>query len=345
MLELYEIFCKLNAAHGPSGDEDGIRAVIRELAVPYADSVETDVMGNLIVRKGGRGPKLMLCAHMDSIGFVATHISPEGFVRCGRLGGVSPADALYAPVRFKNGTRGVFVREEKAELEKLKMDQCLIDVGARDRDAAQRLVRIGDTAVYDTPTVANGSVVISPYADDRIACAVLLRALTAAGETQNDTYFVFSAQEEVGLRGAKTAAYAIRPDYAVAIDVTDACDTPKGEHLGTVRLGGGAGIKLMDQSVICHPGMVALLERLAGEQGIAVQRDVIDAGGTDAGVIHTAGDGVITGGISIPCRYIHTPSEMIDLDDAQQCVRLTAALIQTPLERLTSKKVSDSYGT
>lgn len=333
-MELYEIFCKLNAAHGPSGDEGGVRDAIRELAQPYADSVEADVMGNLIVRKRGKGAKLMLCAHMDSIGLVATHIDPEGFVRCGRLGGIRPADALYTPVRFRNGTRGAFVREDKAGLEKLNMDECLIDIGAKDRDGAQKLVRIGDTAVYDAPTVRNGSVMITPYADDRIACAVLLRALETAAEAANDVYFVFSTQEEVGLRGAKTAAYAIRPDYALALDVTDSCDTPKGEHLGTARLGGGAAVKLMDKSVICHPRMVALLEQLAEKQGIKTQRDLITVGGTDAGAIHTTGEGAITGGISIPCRYIHTPTEMIDLDDADECVRLTAALIGTPLERI-----------
>ena len=143
---------------------------------------------------------------------------------------------------------------------------------------------------------------------------------------------MFSAQEEVGLRGAKTAAYSIDPDYGIAVDVTDVDDTPGSERFGTVRLGKGAAIKVMDSSVICHPEVVQKLDALAQEKGIHVQRDILRAGGTDAGVIQAARLGVVTGGISIPCRYIHTPAEMVDLNDVSACVELVSAFAQASLE-------------
>ena len=249
----------------------------------------------------------------------------------GRLGGIAASEALYTPVRFKNGVRGVFVKEEKAELKGLKLDSCY-DIGAADQDAAKKLVQVGDTAVYDTPTILNGDKVISPYLDNRIACAVLLEVLARLDDCPNDLYLVFSVQEEVGTRGAKTAAWAIDPDYALAVDVTDVDDTPGSERCGTVQLGKGAAIKVMDSSVICHPAVVSALEQAAKTAGIPVQKDIMRAGGTDAGAIHTTHLGVLTGGVSIPCRYIHTPVEMADLNDAKHCADLLLAFMGRKLE-------------
>ena len=333
-MELFERIQKLNAAHGPSGDEGGIRAVIEEMAAPYADEVTTDTMGNLIVHKAGQGSKVLFAAHMDSIGFIVTHIEEEGFLRVGKLGGISPKEAVYTPVRFKNGVRGCFVPEEKAEFGKLKLDECYLDIGAKNEAEAKKLVRVGDTAVYDTPVFQTGETVISPYLDNRISCAILLEALERIQDSPNDLYFVFTVQEEVGLRGSKTAAWAILPDYAVAVDVTDVDDTPGSEKSGTVQLGKGAAIKVMDSSVICHPAMVELLDQTAREEDIPVQRDILRAGGTDAGAIHTTGAGVLTGGISVPCRYIHTPVETASLEDCEACVRLTVSFARRPLQAL-----------
>lgn len=327
-MELFELIQTLNAAHGPSGDEGGVREVIARLAAPFADEVKTDTLGNLIVRKKGTGPKVMFAAHMDSIGFVVTHIEKEGFLRVGRLGGISPKEAAYTPVKLKNGVRGVFVPEEKADFGKLKLDECYVDIGAQNEDEAKKMVQVGDTAVYDSPSFVNGGKVVSPYLDNRISCAILLLTLERMGDSANDLYFVFTAQEEVGLRGGKTAAWAVDPDYGIAVDVTDVDDTPGSEKSGTVQLGKGAAIKVMDSSVICHPEIVAKLDTLAQEQGIAAQRDILRAGGTDAGAIHLTRMGVRAGGISVPCRYIHTPVEMADLEDAENCVKLAVAFAQ-----------------
>ena len=249
----------------------------------------------------------------------------------GKLGGISPKEAVYTPIRFKNGVRGVVVPEEKADFGKLKLDECYIDIGAKDEEQAKKLVQVGDTAVYDTPCFLQGSSVISPYLDNRISCAVLLAVLERIQASVNDLYFVFTSQEEVGLRGAKTAAWAIDPDWAIAVDVTDVDDTPGSERSGTVQLGQGAAVKVMDSSIICHPEIVAKLEGLAQAQGISVQRDIMRGGGTDAGAIHTTRLGVKTGGISVPCRYIHTPVEMADLGDVEACIKLVEAFAQTAL--------------
>lgn len=331
-MELFDLIQTLTAAHGPSGNEGGVREVIARLAAPYAQEITTDTLGNLIVHKPGQGPKVMLCAHMDSIGFIVTHVEEEGFLRVGKLGGVAPVEALYTPVRFQNGVRGVFVKEEKAEDKGLKLDACYVDIGAKSREEALSMVQVGDTAVYDSPTFCNGDKVVSPYLDNRIACAILLKVLESLKETPNDLSLVFTAQEEVGLRGARTAAWSIAPDWALAVDVTDVDDTPGTERCGTVQLGKGAAVKVMDSSVICHPQVVQTLERLAKEQNIPVQRDIMRAGGTDAGAVQAARLGVLTGGVSVPCRYIHTPVEMASLEDAQRCVQLLFAFVTSALD-------------
>jgi len=334
MMELLELMKTLNAAHGPSGDEGGIRAVIRDMVRPYVDEVTEDTLGNLIAHKKGTGPKVMFAAHMDSIGFIVTHIEKEGFLRVGRLGGVSPQEVAYTPVRFKNGVRGVFAKEEKAEFGKLKLDECYLDIGAKDETEAKQLVQVGDTAVYDTPAYQTCGKVISPYQDNRISCAILIQAMEQLGQSENDLYFVFTSQEEVGIRGARTAAWALDPDYGIAVDVTDVDDTPGSDRYGTVQLGKGAAIKVMDSSVICHPVMVEKLSELAKQGNIPAQRDILRAGGTDAGAIHTTRMGVLTGGISVPCRYIHTPQEMVDAQDVDSCVKLVVAFAQSQLPRV-----------
>ena len=333
-MELLELIQTLNAAHGPSGDEGGIREKLAELARPLADEISTDTMGNLIVRKLGSGPRVMLCAHMDSIGFIVTHVEENGFLRVGRLGGISPKEAAYTTVRFAGGARGVIVPEEKADFGKLKLDECYVDIGAKDRETALKAVAVGDTLIYDSPCFTNQSKVVSPYLDNRISCAILLKVLEEMELCPNDLYVVFTVQEEVGLRGAKPAAWAVDPDYAVVVDVTDVDDTPGSKKCGTVRLGKGPAIKIMDSSVICHPDMIQKLESQAKTLDMPTQRDIMRAGGTDAGVMHTTRIGVRTGGVSVPCRYIHTPVEMADLQDARDCAKLLCAFVQSKLENL-----------
>ena len=324
---------RLVSAFGPSGAEEDISRVIEELARPYVDEISRDTLGNLICRRKGSGPKVMFSAHMDSIGLVATHIDEKGFICVGALGGVNPKAALYAPVRFQNGVKGLVCRDNKADMDKLKVTDLRIDIGASSEEEAKRLVQVGDPLVYDAPANQAGNRVISPYLDDRIACLVLLMAMERLEKTDNDLYFVFSVQEEVGTRGAKTAAWAIDPDYGIAVDVTGTDDEPGSRHMATSLCGKGAAVKVMDRSVICSPALVERLMALGEEKGIPVQRDVLQAGGTDAGPMQATRGGVYAGGISIPCRYVHTPVEMADLDDVRACADLAAAFAGSKLEK------------
>lgn len=332
-MDICKTLQSLNAAFGPSGDESGVAAVISELARPYVDEITSDTMGNLICHKKGNGPKVMFAAHMDSLGLIVTHIEKEGFLRFGKIGGIDPQKIVYTPVRFKNGTKGTVAVSESADLGKLKIDDLYLDIGVTSEEEAKALVNVGDVAVYDTATTEAGSCIISPYQDNRISCVVLLMALEKLGASDNDLYFVFTSQEEVGLRGARTSAYAIAPDYGIAVDVTQSADIPGTKHGGSSVHGGGAAIKVMDGSVICHPQIVRKLEELAKEKEIAYQKDIIRAGGTDAGAIHQTRGGVYTGGISVPCRYIHTPTESVRRSDVEACAELVRAFAETKLEK------------
>lgn len=328
MMDTFELISKLTAVFGPSGQETGIAQTISQLARPYADEITTDTLGNLIVHKKGSGPKLMFAAHMDSIGLVVTYFEEDGTLRFGKLGGVTPKEIRNAPVRFANGVMGAVKVHGKADEDKLAIDDLYLDIGAGNREEAQSMVRLGDAAVYAAATEKAGNRVISPYLDNRVSCAVLLKALEGLQETQYDLYMVFTVQEELGLRGAKTAAYGIDPDYAVAVDVTGAYDFPGAPKAGSAVLGGGAAIKVMDSSVICHPAMVEKLSNLAQKHDIKAQQDVLTRGGTDAGAIYQSRQGVITGGISIPCRYSHTPTSVVDLSDVEACIKLVTAFIE-----------------
>ncbi|HIT32121.1 MAG TPA: M42 family metallopeptidase [Candidatus Enterenecus stercoripullorum] len=332
-MELVKILERLTDAYGPSGQEQEVSQVIEELAAPYCDKIKRDTMGNLICRKKGKGPKVMFSAHMDSIGLVATHIDEHGYVRVGAVGGISPAKVLHTPVRFASGQGGVVSAQAGVELSKLKISDLFIDVGASSREETEKLVQIGDAAVFDTRLFQVSNRVSAPYLDNRASCAVQLMVMSQLGQTDNDLYFVFSVQEEVGTRGAKTAAWDIDPDYGIALDVTPADDEPGSKHLVSSVLGGGAAVKVMDGSVICHPWMVEKLMTLAEEQGIRAQRDVIRAGGTDGGPIHLTRSGVPTGGISIPWRYGHSPMELVDLQDMQNCAALAKAFAECKLEK------------
>jgi len=330
-MELFALLTQLTAIYGPSGREEAIRKEILKLASPYVDESMTDTMGNLILHKKGKGPKLLFAAHMDTIGFVATYLEEDGAVRFGKLGGVPPKNIRNTLVRFENGTMGAVKVHGKADENKLALTDLYLDIGAASREEAAKMVQTGDVAVYAGESVRNGERVISPYLDNRISCAVLLKVLEQIREPQQDLWFVFTVQEEVGLRGAKTAAYGVDPQYAVAVDVTGAFDWPGAPKPNSAVLGKGAAVKIMDAAFISHPDMVKVLKRLSEARNIPYQLDVNTRGGTDGGAIHQSRLGVITGGVCTPCRYTHTPTETIDLRDAEACIALLTALAEHPL--------------
>ena len=330
-MELFELVSKLTTIYGPSGRESAVAETVAEMARPYVDEVTIDTLGNVIAHRKGSGPKLMFASHMDSIGFIASYIESDGSVRVGQVGGVRPNAVINLPVRFKNGVMGT-VRAHGSAKGDLTFNDLFLDIGATSREQAESMISLGDMAVYATTPFQAGNCIVSPYLDDRVACAVLLAAMERVKESDNDLYYVFTVQEEVGTRGAKTAAFGIDPDYGVALDVTIASNTLGGAKVCSVESGKGAAIKIMDRSLIAHPVMVEQLTTLAKEKDIKSQLEVLTAGGTDAGSIHQSRSGVISGVISIPCRYVHTPTEMADLDDIEACVALTAALVESTLK-------------
>ncbi len=326
---MMELLNKLTAAFGPSGREDGVRAVIRE-ALPANAEVTEDVLGNLIVHIPGPGKKLLFAAHCDSLGLIVTHVDEDGTLRVGALGGIRPAALHGTPVVFENGTQGVvYANEDKKE--KLTAADLYIDIGASNADEAKKSVQIGDTAVWQTPFLTRGSHVFSRFLDDRCGCVALLKAMEQIHAPKNDLYFAFTVQEEVGTRGAGPVAFAVQADYGVAVDVTPADDVPGSAHIGNTKLGAGAAVHIMDRSVLANPVLIAAMNEVAAQKGIEVQHDVLRSGGTDAGKFASTAGGMRAGGISVPCRNTHSPIEQIDLRDLQACVDLIAALAETEL--------------
>jgi len=327
-----DLIGKLTETFGPAGSEAPIREVIRKEIEPFVDEIRVDALGNLICcKKGKGGKKILLDAHMDEIGLMVTHIDDNGFIRFGTIGGVNPYVSLGQRVYFENGTFGVIGSEKIEDPKEVKHQKLFIDVGAKDKKAAQQKVRVGDSAAFFQPMVDLGSRVVAKAMDDRIGCAVIIEALKRLSDAPNEIYAVFAVQEEVGLRGAKVAAFGIEPDVGIAFDVTRTGDTPKGITMD-VSLGKGAAIKVKDSSLICHPGLRKYLVKLAEEKNIPYQMEVLERGGTDSGAIQMTKAGIVAGVISIPCRYIHSPSEMVDLNDVEACVNLCKAVCESDLD-------------
>lgn len=303
-----------NACHGPSGDERDIAETIRRLAEPCSDECITDTMGNLIAHKRGTGPRIMFVSHMDSIGLIVTHIDEKGYLSFGKLGELHPESLLHTPVRFRNGVRGVVSLRRSVSWKEMTVNDLCLDIGADNEEEAKRMVQVGDTAVSDLPVISAGTRIVSPCLDNRASCAALLRAMKRIGRHSGDLYFVFTVQEELGFRGSKPAAFSVDPDFGIVVDVTSADELDE-KRKGSPRLGGGVAIKVMDNSVICHPELVEFIENTALSSDIPCQKDVALQGLSDGGSIHTTRSGVKTGGISVPCRYLHSSVEMIDLAD------------------------------
>jgi len=318
---------------GPSGHEAKIRQIVRELVEPIADEVRLDALGNLIVRKGqlaGDGMRIMLAAHMDEIGVMVTHVDENGFARFATLGGVR---AQYCPgvrVRFLNGTTGVIGVERQEDNSRTPdIDQMYIDLGLSSRKDSP--IRVGDVAAFDRPFLDLGDRLVAKSMDDRIGVAVMIETLRQVSSSPHEIYFVFSVQEEVGLRGAKTAAYGIDPDLGLAVDVTATGDTPKGIKM-EVSLGKGPAIKVRDAGLLADPRVVDWMVRSAESARIPYQMEILERGGTDAQAIQLTRAGVPAGCISIPCRYVHSQSEMVDITDVENAVHLLVTLLTQPIE-------------
>lgn len=334
LLQTLKTLCRL---HGVSGAEAPVAAYIKKTISPYMDEIKTDAMGNLIALKRGTGQnkkKVMFCAHMDEIGFIVNFVDEKGMIRFAPIGGINLRAALYAPVVFDNGVKGVLVPEADKAADP-KFATCYVDIGAYSKKDAEKRVSIGDHfAVVKDVFTLSGNVWAGRPLDDRVACAILLETAATLPETvENDLYFVFSVQEEVGCRGGRTAAFGIMPDYGFAVDVTATGDVPGATPMAVCQ-GKGAAIKIKDSSLICTPALVRGMQVLAKEKKITHQMEVLTAGGTDASAMQMTGSGAYAGGISIPSRYIHSGVETVDKRDVEACVKLATALCTADLDKL-----------
>lgn len=313
---------KLTQTYSPSGNEGRIQEIIKSEVRGYADDITSDNLGNLIVHKKGGGKRIMLCAHSDEIGVLVTYIEENGFLRFAAVGGIPTYCSLFQTVEFESGVKGVIGYEEKIDIKtELNLSKMYIDIGAANADEAEKKVSVGDCAVFSGPFFKCGENVVSKAMDNRVGVYVLINVLKNINQSENDLYFVFSTQEELGLRGARAAANAIRPDIGLAVDVTDTGDTPNCNRMA-VKLGAGACIKLMDSSIITHKRVNDALKEAAVRTGSPVQYEVLTIGGTDAGAIHTSGTGAMTGAVSVPARYIHTPHECVNMGDVKSAISI-----------------------
>ena len=328
-----DLLKKLVEAFGPAGNEGPIRDIIRKEVEGLVDEVKTDAMGNLIAIRKGQGPRVMIAAHMDEIGVIVTHIDEKGFVRFSNIGGISPFMLIGQRVVFANGTVGAFGMEKLDDMKDLKLNKMFIDIGAKDEASAREKVSIGDIGGFLREAHFQGDRVIAKSLDNRAGCAVLVKTLKelAGREIPNQVYAVFTVQEELGLRGARTAAYGINPDVGFAVDVTGTGDTPEAPTMA-VKLGEGPTIKVKDSVVLTHPRVRQFMADVAKKKGIPYQFEILERGGTDTGPIHLTREGVPSGAISVPTRYIHTPSEMADMNDMENAVKLFVAILEAKLD-------------
>jgi endoglucanase len=271
----------------------------------------------------------MIAGHMDEIGVIVTHVDENGFIRFSNIGGVFPRYAPGGRVRFLDGTLGVIGTEFVSDAYKVPtLDKMFIDIGAANREDCP--IKVGDVAVFERPFSDLGSRLVSKAMDDRIAVAVMIAALGRLKSTPHELFFVFTVQEEVGVRGAATAAFGIAPDLGLAVDVTMTGDTPKGIKM-EVALGKGPAVKVKDAGMLADPRVVNWMVGTAQKAKIPYQLEILERGGTDARAIQLSRAGVPAGCLSIPCRYVHSPSEMGDLGDVENSVDLLVALLSKPV--------------
>lgn len=324
------------------GHEQDVIRYLRDYLCDKVDSWEIDGLGNLIVKKTGAqpGPVLMVSAHSDEVGFIVKKIEDSGLIRFEKLGGnddrILPCEPvlvctesgpLYGVIGFISAHMRRFDNAEKVR----PYTELYIDIGAKDKAGAVAMgVQVGDPIVWGSPYREIGqNRAVGHGFDDKVGCAILARLFEEVdfSQVKGTVYGVFSVQEEVGLRGARAASHGILPDVALSVDTTAASDTPEAMMDKTLCLGKGPGIKAMDGSLLASKSVRKFLQKVAEENNIPYQVEILVGIGTDAGEMQHAGKGVPTCGISIPSRSAHSAVELIDLEDAENAKELLKAFV------------------
>jgi putative aminopeptidase FrvX len=326
---------------GVPGREEQQREIAREELGGLTDEVRTDALGSVIGTKKGRdeGVRVMVAAHTDEIGFLVKHIDDKGFLRLQTLGGHDPANMVSQRVVVTTADgqalRGMLQPQRKPphiagdEANKVpKVDEFFVDLGMP-ADEVKEKVRVGDYAVMDRTLEKVGSNFVGKAMDDRVGVFVMYEALRALGDHEATVFAAATSQEEVGLRGAAASGAALEPTVVVALDVTLAMDIPGGGNENEISsLGKGVALKIMDGYSISHPKLVEHFRSIAEREGIAHQMEILPFGGTDAGGVQRLHGGIPAITLSIPCRYVHTPNEMVNAEDVQAAITLLARFLE-----------------
>lgn len=346
----------LTDAKGIPGNEYEPREVMKKYITPYADEVNTDNLGSLIAQKTGEenGPKVMIAGHLDEVGFMITQIDEKGFLRFQTVGGWWSQVMLAQRVTIVTnkgditgviGSKPPHILTPEARKKPVDIKDMFIDIGASSREEVKEWgVRPGDMVVpyFDFTVMNNEKLLLAKAWDNRIGCAIAIDVMKNLKNEKhpNTVYGVGTVQEEVGLRGAKTAANKVKPDISIAVDVGIAGDTPGvSDKEAQGKMGDGPQIILYDASMVSHKGLRDLVTSVADEQGIPYQFESIPGGGTDAGSLHLTGEGVPSLAITIATRYIHTHAGILHRDDYENAVKLITEVVKR-LDKDTVNKIT-----
>jgi putative aminopeptidase FrvX len=346
-MSLPENLEKLSNARGVAGREEEVRNLMITLLKPYADEVIVDKMENVIAVKKGKAnsSKIMLAAHMDEVGLMIKTITKDGFLQFTKMGGIDDRILLAQKVNVLTeketlpgviGSKPPHIQKEEERKKIVSYDEMFIDVGAANRDDAKAMgVKVGDPVAFDVQYVKLGKdAVMGKAFDNRAGCAVMVETFKLLGQTDCTVYAVGTIQEELGLRGAATAAYGVDPDVGIALDVTIAGDTPGVREFDTsVKMGKGPALTVSDSGLITHPKVLRWLIDTASQNGIAYQLETGLLGTTDAARMALTRQGIPSGTISIPARYIHSPVGLVSLKDTENCAKLAALAVQKIQDR------------
>ena len=329
---------ELVECHGIAGREDAPREIVRRELEPFGET-SVDRLGSLHLVLPGTGPKVMVAAHLDEIGFVVRHVDDDGFLFLQPLGGFDPrqmnskrvrvtTDTETLPGTLNYGTKPKHLLSDDEAKAAQKTELFFVDTGLG-KGASER-VRVGDMVTMDVPLIETGDLLASKAMDDRVGVFVMVEAIRALGEHKAEIHAVATVQEEIGLRGAAAAGSAIAPDVVIALDVTLANDIPGVPKLEwCTELGKGAAIKIMDSSLVCDPALVRTFRDLAEAEGIPYQMEILARGGTDAGAVQRLHGGIPSFTLSVSCRYVHTTNETVHRGDIEAAIRLLVRFLET----------------
>lgn len=343
MIDRKGLLEKLSNAHGVSGYEGTIRQIIEEEVRPYVDEINTDKMGNLIATKNGGSPVVMLAAHMDEIGLMVKYVDDKGFARFTKTGGWFDQTLLNqrmimhtenGPLYGVLGSKPPHAIKEEEKNKVIKADDMFIDVGAKSKEDAEKMgVKTGTPVTSDIDFKSLGNDLVTGKAfDNRAGCVMLIEALSLMKDVKATVHAVFTVQEEVGLKGAKTSAFRLNPDVALATDVTITGDHPGIEKKdSSIEMGKGPSITVSDadgRGIIVPESVLKWLKEAARAKDIPYQLEVGSGGTTDATAIHLTKEGIPTGVISMPTRYIHTPVSVLSMEDLEKSAELIAKAVE-----------------